>query len=63
MKAALLGQLPRCWSYPEQFEKLWAAAQVSLAQACDRLRKLQQIYQLRIIITITMIIIATVTIC
>ena len=41
LKAALFGQFPRFWSCPEQFEKLWATAQESLAQACKRLRKPQ----------------------
>ena len=41
LKAVLFEQFPCFWSCPEQFEKLWATAQTSLAQACKRLRKLQ----------------------
>ena len=41
LKAVLFEQFPCFRSCPEQFEKLWATAQTSLAQACKRLRKLQ----------------------
>ena len=41
LKAVLFEQFPRFRSHPEQFEKLWATAQTSIAQACKRLRKVQ----------------------